>query len=31
MSTTLMPDDAEAIRALPGVQYVAAGVNSRAR
>jgi putative ABC transport system permease protein len=29
MSSTLMPADAEAIRALPGVQYVAAGVNSR--
>ena len=29
MSNTLMPADAEAIRVLPGVQYVAAGVNSR--
>jgi putative ABC transport system permease protein len=29
MSNTLMPSDADAIRALPGVQYVAAGVNSR--
>ena len=29
MSSTLMPADADAIRALPGVQYVAAGVNSR--
>jgi putative ABC transport system permease protein len=31
MSNTLMPSDATAIRALPGVQYVAAGVNSRAQ
>jgi putative ABC transport system permease protein len=31
MANTLMPADAEAIRALPGVQYVAAGVNSRAQ
>jgi putative ABC transport system permease protein len=31
MSTTLMPGDAEALRSLPGVQYVAAGVNSRAQ
>jgi len=31
MSTTLMPADAEALRSLPGVQYVAAGVNSRAQ
>ena len=31
MSNTLMPSDAVAIRALPGVQYVAAGVNSRAQ
>jgi putative ABC transport system permease protein len=30
-STTLVPDDANAIRQLPGVQYVAAGVNSRAQ
>jgi putative ABC transport system permease protein len=29
MSSTLMPADAEALRKLPGVQYVAAGVNSR--
>jgi putative ABC transport system permease protein len=28
-SSTLMPADAEAIRQLPGVQFVAAGVNSR--
>jgi putative ABC transport system permease protein len=31
MSTTLMPSDAEALRALPGVQYVASGVNTRAQ
>jgi putative ABC transport system permease protein len=31
MSTTLTPDDAQALRAVPGVQYVAAGVNSRAQ
>jgi putative ABC transport system permease protein len=31
MSTTLTPDDAQALRALPGVQYLAAGVNSRAQ
>jgi putative ABC transport system permease protein len=31
MSTTLTPDDAEALRQLPGVQYLAAGVNSRAQ
>ena len=31
MSNTLMPADADAIRKLPGVQYVAAGVNSRAQ
>src|SRR6478672_9956311 len=31
MSTTLMPADADALRALPGVQYVAAGVNSRSQ
>jgi putative ABC transport system permease protein len=31
MSTTLMPGDADALRTLPGVQYVAAGVNSRAQ
>src|SRR4029079_3343875 len=30
-STTLVADDAVAIRQLPGVQYVAAGVNSRAQ
>jgi putative ABC transport system permease protein len=30
-ATTLTPDDAQAIRELPGVQYVAAGVNSRAQ
>jgi len=29
MSNTLMPADADAIRKLPGVQYVAAGANSR--
>ena len=29
MSNTLMADDAEAIKQLPGVQYVAAGANSR--
>jgi putative ABC transport system permease protein len=29
MSNTLMPEDAEAIKSLPGVQYVAAGANSR--
>jgi putative ABC transport system permease protein len=31
MSTTLTPDDAEALRQLPGVQYLAAGVNTRAQ
>ena len=31
MSTTLTPEDAEALRAVAGVQYVAAGVNSRAQ
>ena len=31
MSTTLLPADADALRALPGVQYVAAGVNSRSQ
>jgi putative ABC transport system permease protein len=31
MSNTLMPADAQAIRQLPGVQYVAAGVNSRSQ
>ncbi|HZB24509.1 MAG TPA: ABC transporter permease [Vicinamibacterales bacterium] len=31
MSNTLMPADAAAIRQLPGVQYVAAGVNSRSQ
>jgi putative ABC transport system permease protein len=30
-STTLMPEDATAIRAIPGVQYVAAGANTRAQ
>ncbi len=29
MSTTLTPEDARALRDLPGVQYVSAGVNSR--
>ena len=29
MSNTLMPEDAEAIRGVAGVQYVAAGANSR--
>jgi putative ABC transport system permease protein len=29
MSSTLMPEDAEALRSIPGVQYVAAGANSR--
>src|SRR3954468_24297708 len=29
MATSLMPDDATALRQVPGVQYVAAGVNSR--
>jgi putative ABC transport system permease protein len=31
MSNTLMPEDAQALRDVPGVQYVAAGVNSRAQ
>ena len=31
MSTTLTVEDAEALRQVPGVQYVAAGVNSRAQ
>ena len=31
MSTTLTPEDAQALRALPGVQYLAPGVNSRAQ
>ena len=31
MSTTLTPEDAEALRQLPGVQYLAAAVNSRAQ
>src|SRR5829696_7494406 len=31
MSTTLTVDDANAVRQIPGVQYVAAGVNSRAQ
>jgi putative ABC transport system permease protein len=30
-ATTLTPDDAQALRTVPGVQYVAAGVNSRAQ
>src|SRR6187402_102847 len=30
-STTLLPEDAAALRALPGVQYVAAGANTRAQ
>jgi putative ABC transport system permease protein len=30
-STTLMPDDANAIKQLPGVQYAAAGSNTRAQ
>jgi len=30
-STTLMPEDAQAIRNVEGVQYVAAGVNSRSQ
>jgi putative ABC transport system permease protein len=30
-STTLMPADAEALRQVPGVQYVAAGVRSRSQ
>src|ERR671916_3082000 len=29
MSNTLVPADADAVRAIPGVQYVAAGANSR--
>jgi putative ABC transport system permease protein len=29
MSNTLMPEDAEALREIPGVQYVAAGTNTR--
>jgi putative ABC transport system permease protein len=29
MSSTLMPEDAAALREIPGVQYVAAGANSR--
>jgi putative ABC transport system permease protein len=29
MSNTLMPEDAEALRDVPGVQYVAAGANTR--
>jgi putative ABC transport system permease protein len=31
MSTTLTPEDAQALRQLGGVQYLAAGVNSRAQ
>jgi putative ABC transport system permease protein len=31
MSTTLTPEDAQALRALPGVQYLAPGVNTRAQ
>lgn len=30
-STTLIPEDAAAMRAIPGVQYVAAGANTRAQ
>jgi len=30
-STTLMPEDAASLRDVPGVQYVAAGVNSRSQ
>jgi len=30
-STTLIPDDASAIRQLPGVEFVAAGANTRAQ
>ena len=30
-ASTLTPEDAEAIRQVPGVQYVAAGLNSRAQ
>jgi putative ABC transport system permease protein len=29
MSNTLMPEDAEALRAIPGVQYVSAGARTR--
>src|SRR5215204_6033237 len=29
MSNTLMPEDAQALKEIPGVQYVAAGANSR--
>jgi putative ABC transport system permease protein len=29
MSNTLMPEDAQALKQLPGVQYVAAGANTR--
>ena len=31
MSTTLTPEDAQALRSLPGIQYLAPGVNSRAQ
>src|ERR671914_525725 len=31
MATTLVPEDALALRDLPGVQYVAAGANSRSQ
>jgi putative ABC transport system permease protein len=31
MATTLTVEDAEALRAVPGVEYLAAGVNSRAQ
>ncbi len=31
MSTTLTVEDAQALRSVPGVQYLAAGVNSRAQ
>ncbi len=30
-ATTLVPEDAQALREVPGVQYVAAGVNSRSQ
>jgi putative ABC transport system permease protein len=31
MSSTLTPEDAAALRTVPGIQYVAAGVNSRSQ
>jgi putative ABC transport system permease protein len=31
MSTTLTPEDAQALRSVPGVQYMAPGVNTRAQ